>query len=197
MYCQVFYLLKRSTRMEAPTGKQTCWSLFVTIPVAAATAPTFETNGGYDPPCGLPAKAKPNVRVEGLSHPRLLSRGLPRSGRTTVHLFVNFIRFKLTTLLTVALGATIATAVHASPLDRDREGIEIVLDEREIRTAGIGTATITPEISELEFSLPGTVVIPPHVAGPRIARQLLPHRFAPRRVTRRSRLHLAITSFRE
>jgi RND family efflux transporter MFP subunit len=74
---------------------------------------------------------------------------------------VNFIRFKLTTLLTVALGATIATAVHASPLDRDREGIEIVLDEREIRTAGIGTATITPEISELEFSLPGTVVIPP------------------------------------
>jgi RND family efflux transporter MFP subunit len=65
----------------------------------------------------------------------------------------------LTAVTIIALAAPFATAADASPPDRD--GIEIVLDEREIRTAGIATTPIIPETSELELSLPGTVSIPP------------------------------------
>ncbi len=136
-------------------------SVFAVTPAMAATALTCETHIGCDPPYALPAKAKPNVRVEGFLRPNGLGRGLPRAGRMTIYPGMIFIRWRLAILVTLALGATITTAVHSSPLDRDREGIEIVLDEREIRTAGIGTTTITPEASELEFSLPGTVAIPP------------------------------------
>src|SRR5262252_4903977 len=58
----------------------------------------------------------------------------------------------LAMLVTVSLSANVATA-----------GSEIVLllDERQIRAAGITSITIEQERAESELSLPGTVVIPP------------------------------------
>lgn len=49
-----------------------------------------------------------------------------------------------------------ANAGAAEPTD-----VAIPMDEREIRTAGIGTSPVAPERGETELSLPGTVVIPP------------------------------------
>jgi RND family efflux transporter MFP subunit len=64
-------------------------------------------------------------------------------------------------MIVLATAAVEAAAADALPAVRDRDGVSILLDEREIRTAGIGTTPIAPETGDLELSLPGTVVIPP------------------------------------
>ncbi|WP_291860812.1 efflux RND transporter periplasmic adaptor subunit [Bradyrhizobium sp.] len=46
-------------------------------------------------------------------------------------------------------------------LAADQADVVITMDEREIRTAGIGTSPVEPERGETELSLPGTVAIPP------------------------------------
>ncbi len=43
----------------------------------------------------------------------------------------------------------------------DQPDVVIAMDERKIRTAGIGTSPVEPERGEIELSLPGTVAIPP------------------------------------
>ncbi|MES2197446.1 MAG: efflux RND transporter periplasmic adaptor subunit [Pseudomonadota bacterium] len=46
-------------------------------------------------------------------------------------------------------------------LAANQPDVVIAMDEREIRTAGIGTSPVEPERGEIELSLPGTVAIPP------------------------------------
>lgn len=50
----------------------------------------------------------------------------------------------------------LASAGATEPTD-----VAIPMNEREVRTAGIGTTPVAPERGETELSLPGTVVIPP------------------------------------
>lgn len=61
------------------------------------------------------------------------------------------------------IGISVVGAVlpSAACLAADQTDVVITMDEREIRTAGIGTSTVEPERGETELSLPGTVAIPP------------------------------------
>ncbi|MFD2183029.1 efflux RND transporter periplasmic adaptor subunit [Rhodoplanes azumiensis] len=61
----------------------------------------------------------------------------------------------------VPTASAAAAPEAAAAAARDREGIALPLDEREIRTAGIGTTAIMQETGNLDLSLPGTVAIPP------------------------------------
>ncbi|MDO8399055.1 MAG: efflux RND transporter periplasmic adaptor subunit [Bradyrhizobium sp.] len=54
-----------------------------------------------------------------------------------------------------------AASVNAGPVADQSSDVVIPLEEREIRTAGIGTSPVVPERGETELSLPGTVAIPP------------------------------------
>ncbi|WP_168202841.1 MULTISPECIES: efflux RND transporter periplasmic adaptor subunit [unclassified Tardiphaga] len=59
----------------------------------------------------------------------------------------------------LSLGA--ATSVEAGPAAGESNDIVIPLEDREIRSAGIGAVPVVPERGETELSLPGTVAIPP------------------------------------
>ncbi len=67
----------------------------------------------------------------------------------------------VTSLLLGCLSLGAAASVNAGPVGDQPSDVVISLEEREIRTAGIGTSPVVPERGEIELSLPGTVAIPP------------------------------------